>query len=139
MSEQIRAKELLHSSKVIAVVGISANPSRPSHEVAAYLQRHAYILLLVNPLEAGHTILGLPCYASLTEAAEKTGKRIDIVDCFRRSEAIPEVVAEAIALHAGAVWMQQGVINHDAAKIARDAGLAVIMNRCIKIDHLQLS
>ncbi|MFZ6816166.1 CoA-binding protein [Undibacterium sp. Rencai35W] len=139
MSEQAQITQLLQHSKVIAIVGISANPQRPSYQVAAYLQSHHYTLLLINPLEAGNTILGLPCYESLTQAIQKTATQIDIVDCFRRAELIPDIIEEAIFVNAKAVWMQQGIINDLAANTARNAGLMVIMDRCIKIDHMLLS
>lgn len=130
--------ELLRDARTIAVVGLSAHEDRPSHEVAAYLQAHGYRVIPVNPTYAGTHILGEHCYATLTQAARavsaETGK-IDIVDCFRRSEHIEPIVDEAIAIGAGSIWMQLGVVNEAAARKAEAAGLAVVMDHCIKIEH----
>lgn len=124
------------------MVGLSSREDRPSHEVAAYLQAQGYRIIPVNPTYAGTHILGEHCYATLTQAARamtaETGK-IDIVDCFRRPEHMEPVVDEAIAVGAGCVWMQLGVENEDAAAKARAAGLAVVMDRCIKIEHSALN
>lgn len=131
---------LLTDSRTIAVVGLSDNPERPSHEVAHYLQQNGYRIVPVNPTHAGSEILGEHCYASLTEAAaalKAAGIRIDIVDCFRKSEAIEAIAEEAIAVGAGALWMQLGVLNEKAAARARAAGLDVVMDRCLKIDHMR--
>jgi len=122
---------------LIAVVGLSNRPSRPSHDVSAYMQAHGYRIIGINPLLAGSSVLGEPCYASLGEAQQALtaqGERIAIVDCFRRAEDIPPIVEEAIAIGATCVWMQQGIVNHEAAARARAAGLTVIMDRCIKLD-----
>lgn len=130
--------DLLRQARTIAVVGLSAREDRPSHEVAAYLQAQGYRIIPVNPTYAGTRILGEHCYATLTQAAQavtpETGK-IDIVDCFRRSDQVASVVDEAIAIGAGAVWMQLGVRDEQAARKARAAGLAVVMDRCMKIEH----
>jgi len=122
---------------VIAVVGLSNRPDRPSYDVTAYMQRQGYRIVAVNPMYAGQQILGEHCYASLTEAAQALAGRvrIDIVDCFRKSADIPPVVDEAIAIGATCVWMQQGIVNEAAAAKAKTAGLKVIMDRCIKVDH----
>jgi predicted CoA-binding protein len=130
---------ILAEGRTIAVVGLSAKTDRPSHEVARYLQTHGYRIIPVNPMYAGARILNEPCYASLTEAAValvKDNVKIDIVDCFRKSEAIEPIADEAIAIGARYLWMQLGVVNEKAAAKARAAGLAVVMNRCIKIDHM---
>jgi predicted CoA-binding protein len=126
----------MSAKPVIAVVGLSNRPDRPSYDVTAYMQRQGYRIVAVNPMYAGQQILGEHCYASLTEAAQALAGqvRIDIVDCFRKSGDIPPVVDEAIAIGATCVWMQQGIVNDAAAK-AEAAGLAVIMDRCIKVDH----
>jgi predicted CoA-binding protein len=105
--------------------------------VAEYLQRAGYRIVPVNPAYAGKEVLGEPCYASLTEAAAALSpEKIGIVDCFRRSEDIVPVAQEAIAIGAPVLWMQQGVINEEAAALARGAGLQVVMDRCLKIEHM---
>ncbi|HYD78892.1 MAG TPA: CoA-binding protein [Paucimonas sp.] len=132
---------ILHDSRTIAVVGASTDPSRPSHEVAQYLQRNGYRIVPVNPNHAGDRILGEHCYPTLTEAAAALTKehiKIDVVDCFRRSEAIEPVADEAIAIGAHCLWMQLGVVNEAAAAKARAAGLEVVMDRCLKIEHMNL-
>lgn len=126
------------SKPIIAVVGLSNRPDRPSYDVSAYMQHHGYRIIAVNPMYAGTLILGEYCHATLTEAAQAlaaSGDRIAIVDCFRKSADIPPVVDEAIAIGASCVWMQQGIVNESAAAKARAAGLVVIMDRCIKIEH----
>jgi predicted CoA-binding protein len=103
------------------------------------MQRQGYRIIPVNPMYAGTHILGEHCYASLTKAAEalaETNVRIDIVDCFRKSEAMVPIAEEAIAIRAQCLWMQLGVINDEAADKAHTAGLAVVMDRCIKIEHM---
>ncbi|MFL9924173.1 CoA-binding protein [Herbaspirillum lusitanum] len=126
------------SKPVIAVVGLSNRPDRPSYDVTAYMQRQGYRIVAVNPMYAGEQILGEHCYASLSEAAGAlvaAGVKIDIVDCFRKSADIPPVVDEAIAIGASCVWMQLGIANDTAAAKAEAAGLKVIMDRCIKVEH----
>jgi len=126
------------SKPIIAVVGLSNRPDRPSHDVSAYMQHQGYRIVAVNPMYAGTQILGEYCHANLPEAAQAlagAGLKIDIVDCFRKSADIPPIVDEAIAIGAGCVWMQQGIVNEAAAAKARAAGLVVVMDRCIKIDH----
>lgn len=133
--------EILASSRTIAVVGMSTNPGRASHEVAEYLQRQGYRTIPVNPAYAGTHILGERCYATLAEAADavkKEGGNIDIVDCFRKSEEVGAAVDEAIAIGAPCVWLQLGVIDENAAARAEKAGLTVVMDHCIKIEHMQL-
>ncbi|KIF81842.1 CoA-binding protein [Noviherbaspirillum autotrophicum] len=135
-ADAIRA--LLTESHTIAVVGLSTKPERPSYDVAKYLQLHGYRIVPVNPMHAGEHILGEYCHATLTQAAaalKSAGARIDIVDCFRKSEHVAPVVDEAIAVGARCVWMQLGVIDHDAAAKAQGAGLIVVMDKCIKIEH----
>lgn len=142
MSQEEKAiRDLLTDSRTIAVVGLSAHPDRPSHEVAAYLQQHGYRIVPVNPTYAGTHILGEHCYATLTQAAAdlaESGASIDIVDCFRKSEYVMPIVEEAIVAHARCVWMQLGVIDHVAAAKAQAAGLTVVMDKCIKIEHRNL-
>src|SRR4051812_49048918 len=104
--------QILRESKNVAVVGLSNNPERASHEVAGYLQQHGYRIVPVNPVYAGQQILGEPVYASLQDAANALapqGRRIDIVDCFRKSEDIPPLARDAVAVRAGCLWMQLGI------------------------------
>jgi predicted CoA-binding protein len=124
--------ELLSSARVIAVVGLSSDEMRPSHGVAAYMQRVGYRIIPVNPNET--EVLGEKAYARLEDVPEK----IDIVDIFRRSIYVRGVVESAIRVGAKAVWMQEGVVDESAAAIARAAGLDVVMDRCILKDHRSL-
>jgi hypothetical protein len=129
-------KALLATTKTIAVVGLSADTSRPSFEVAEVMQRAGYRIIPVNPRYAGQNILGEPCVAALADVKE----RIDIVDCFRRSEEMVEVAkaAAAVAPLPRVLWMQIGVMNAEAAAIARDAGMTVVQDRCLKLDYQAL-
>jgi predicted CoA-binding protein len=134
--------QILNDSKNIAVVGLSDKPDRASHGVAQYLQEHGYRIVPVNPSYAGQQILGETVYASLQEAADAlaaNGRGIDIVDCFRKSEDIPPLARDAIAIRAGCLWMQLGIENQPAADLARAAGLDVVMDHCIKIEHRVLN
>jgi predicted CoA-binding protein len=121
--------EILQSAKTIAVVGLSSNPLRPSHGVAAYLQGQGYRIIPVNPNI--QSSLGEDAYPSLLDVPEK----IDIVDIFRRSEFVEPIVDQAIQLKIPAVWMQEEVINEKAAQKARQAGIFVVMDRCILVEH----
>ena len=121
--------ELLKRTKTIAVVGLSNNPLRPSHGVSAYMQSHGYRVIPVNP--SIQSALGEKAYASLLDVPEK----IDLVNIFRRSEFVEEIVDQAIQLKVPAVWMQQDVIHEKAAEKARQAGIFVVMDRCILIEH----
>lgn len=125
-------KEMLAGYRNVAVVGLSADPDKPSHEVAAYLQRAGYRIIPVNP--ACQEILGEKCYPTLAEVPGE----VEIVDVFRRSEFLPEIVEQAIAKGAKLVWMQEGVVNEAAAARAEAAGLAVVMDRCILKEHHRL-
>jgi uncharacterized protein len=134
----------LLAARTIAVVGCSPKPQRDSYDVARYLQAVGYRILPVNPVVVASGpahILGQPCYASLADAAQAlpAGLRIDIVVIFRNSDDVPPVVDAAIAVHAGAVWMQLGIAHTRAAALAEAAGLHVVQNRCIKIEHRQLA
>ncbi|WP_209589405.1 CoA-binding protein [Massilia sp. BHUDP2] len=134
--------QILNDSKTIAIVGLSNKPDRASNEVAAYLQQNGYRIVPVNPSYAGETVLGEQVYATLQEAADalaSNGQRIDIVDCFRKSEDIPPIARDAIAVRAGCLWMQLDIENQAAADLARAAGLDVVMNHCIKIEHRSLN
>lgn len=130
--------EILKQSKNIAVVGLSPKAERASFEVAQYLQSKGYRILPVNPSYAGTEILGEKVYADLHEAADAlavNGQRIDIVDCFRKAEDIPPIARDAIAVRAGCLWMQLGIMNQAAADLAAAAGLDVVQDSCIKVDH----
>ena len=121
--------ELLKRAKTIAVVGLSDNPLRPSHGVSAYMQSHGYHIIPVNPQI--DSCLGEKTYASLLDIPEK----IDIVNIFRRPEYVEEIVDQAIQLQVPAVWMQEEVIHEKAAEKARQAGIFVVMDRCILKEH----
>ena len=120
---------LLSSAKNIAVVGISPKEDRPSHWIAKYLMEHGYNVVGVNP--GLSELFGRRVYKSLAEVPEP----VDIVDIFRPSEAVPEIVDQAIAIKAKAIWMQEGIVNNAAADKAKAAGLQVIMNKCIYKEH----
>ena len=121
--------ELLKRTKTIAVVGLSDSPLRPSYGVSAYMQSHGYKIIPVNPSIKGAQ--GEKAVASLGEIEEK----IDIVDVFRRSEYVPELVDEAIRLKVPAIWLQEDVIHEEAAEKARKAGIFVVMDKCILKEH----
>jgi predicted CoA-binding protein len=129
---------LLRHAKTIAVVGLSENPMRPSYGVAKYMQQHGFRIIPINPRAAGKHILNELCYASLQDAVLATGLRIDLVDCFRKAEDIPEIVDQAIAVKAGTLWMQSGISNKEAAQRAEHAGMQVVMDKCLKIEHARL-
>jgi len=124
--------EILRGCRTIAVVGLSAKRYRPSYGVAEYMQRAGYRIIPVNPLET--EVLGEKCYPDVESVPEP----IDIVDIFRRSEHVPEIVEAAIRKGAKVVWMQEGVIHEEAARRAQEAGLEVVMDRCILKDHRRL-
>ena len=125
------ASELLKTSRTIAVVGLSNRRHRPSYGVAEYLQSVGYRVIPVNPVET--EILGEKCYARLEDILE----HVDIVDIFRRSEFVPDIVESAIRIGARGVWMQEGVMHPEAAERARRAGLVVVMNACILKEHIK--
>ena len=126
--EELELRALLRDAKTVAVVGLSSKPGRPSHEVAAYLQEHGYRILPVNPHES--EVLDEPAYPSLADIPP--GITIDVVDVFRRPEHTPEIARQAVAVGARTLWLQEGIVNHEAARIASEAGLEVIMGVCIK-------
>lgn len=127
-----RIVELLKSARTIAIVGVSGKRFRPSYGVAEYLQRVGYRIIPVNPNES--QVLGEKCYPDLDSVPDA----IDIVDVFRRPEHLPEIVEAAIRHGAKAVWMQESVVHEAAARRAEEAGLAVVMDRCILKDHRRL-
>jgi uncharacterized protein len=129
------AAELLSGARRIAVVGASSNPTRPSHGVMRNLIEWGYEVVPINP-NAGE-VLGRTSYATLEEATEATGT-FDIVDVFRRPEHTPDIARSAIATGAGALWLQLGVVNWEAAQIAHDAGLRVVMDRCTAIEYRRI-
>lgn len=128
-------RRILRETKVIAMVGASANWNRPSYFAMKYLQEKGYRVIPVNPREAGNEILGETVRASLKEIPEK----VDMVDCFRSADAIPAIADEAIEIGAKVLWMQLGIRNEEAARKAEAAGLTVVMNRCPKIEYGRLS
>jgi uncharacterized protein len=128
-------RRILHDCRRIAVVGISAEWHRPSYFVGKYLLEHGYTMIPVNPKYA--EVLGQPCYPDLPTAARAAGP-IDLVDCFRKSEDIGPLAEQAIAIGARCLWMQLGVVNQAAKDQARAAGLDVVMDRCVKIEHGRL-
>jgi hypothetical protein len=139
MSTINELRRILGTTKTIAVVGLSPQWHRPSFFAAKYMQAHGYRIVPVNPTAT--EILGERCHPSVTAAAQalaKEGVKIDMVDCFRRTEDIPPIADEAIAIGATCLWQQIGVKNDEAAAKARAAGLAAVMDRCVKIEHARL-
>lgn len=129
--------QLLSAARTIAVVGLSMKPDRASHQVASYLQQHGHRIIPINPTYAGQSILGEHCYATLTQASKEHGV-IDIVDVFRKPEDVVPVAEEAVAIGARCLWLQLGIVNEDAARLARKAGMMVVMDHCLKIEHRAL-
>ena len=127
-----KIRRILKDSKTIALVGLSPKPHRPSHQVAQYLMDAGYTVIPVNP--GKDEILGLKCYPGLRDIPTP----VDMVDIFRKPEEIMPIVADAIAIGARFIWMQEGIVNQEAAAKAEKAGLLVIMDRCTKIDHMNL-
>jgi predicted CoA-binding protein len=126
------------SYRTIAIVGLSNKTSRPSFNVAQYMQAHGYRIIPINPTYAGQEILGESCFATLDEASaqlKRQGAPIDIVDCFRKSVDIPPIADAAIHIGAKCLWLQMGIVHQEAEQNARNAGLDVVSDRCIKIDH----
>ncbi|OKY73665.1 MAG: CoA-binding protein [Desulfobulbaceae bacterium DB1] len=123
---------ILKNSHTIAVVGLSPKENRPSNQVARYLQDVGYRIIPVNPGQS--EILGEICYPSLLDIPGP----VDVVDIFRRPEEVPAVVEQAVRIKAKAVWMQEGIVNDEAARLAREHGLRVVMDRCMKIDHASM-
>ena len=126
-------QNIFAETRTIAVVGLSPKTVRPSYQVALYLQQAGYRIIPVNPGQ--NEILGEVCYPDLLSIPHP----LDAVDIFRRAKYVEPVVRDAVAVGAKVVWMQQGIINEDAAKVAKQAGLTVIMDRCMKVDHMQFA
>ncbi len=124
--------EILKICHVVAVVGLSADPDRPSYHVASYLKEQGYRVIPVNPQEK--EIMGEVCYPDLGSIPQ----HVDVIDIFRRPSAVPAIVEEAIKLGAKAVWMQEGVVNEEAASRAEEAGLLVVMDKCMFKEHIKL-
>ena len=122
-------EDILKSSQIVAMVGLSANPDRPSYRVANYLKENGYTIIPVNPSEK--MILDETCYPSLSSIPGQ----VEIVDIFRKSEDVLPIVLEAIEIGASTIWMQEGVINEEAANKAKEAGLKVVMNKCMLKEH----
>ena len=127
-------KEILEEVKTIAVVGASANQDRDSYKVMEALIQHGYQIFPINPYEEGNLILGQNCYANLSSVS----KKIDMVDVFRAADAVMGVTREAIAVEASVLWTQLDIINKEAAEVAKQAGLKVVMDRCPKIELAKL-
>ncbi len=125
--------DILRKYRVIAVIGLSSDPGRASYQVAAYMQEHGYRIIPVNPREK--EVLGQKSYPDLCSVPEP----VEIVDIFRRPRYVPRAVAEAIYVGAKVVWMQLGIVHEAAARRAREGGLEVVMDRCLKIEHRRLS
>jgi len=133
--DEAGAQELLRHARRLVIVGASPDRSRPSHSVMRYLQAQGYECVPVNP--TAREVLGVATFASLDEAVAATGP-FDIVDVFRRPEYTPPIAAAAVATGCGALWLQLGVIDWEAARIAYDGGLPVVMDRCTAIEHRKL-
>jgi len=127
--DPLTIQRVLHTARTIAIVGLSPNELRASYFVGYYLKRHGYRVIPVNPRES--EILGEKSYASLLDIREP----VDVVDVFRAPAALPEIARQAVAIQAGALWCQYGVINAEGAQIAEDGGVPVIMDRCLKVEH----
>lgn len=132
MDDIAKLRRILKDNRTVAVVGLSANWYRPSYFAAKYLQEHGYRVIPVNPQY--DSVLGEKCYKALADIPEK----VDVVDCFRRGEEIPALAREAIAIGAKVLWMQLGVANAEARRLAEGAGLEVVEDRCMKIEHGRL-
>ncbi|MBX6389922.1 MAG: CoA-binding protein [Frankia sp.] len=127
--DPLTIQRVLHNARTVAVVGMSGNELRASYFVGYYLKRHGYRVIPVNPRET--EILGETCYPSLTDVPVP----VDIVDVFRAPAALPGIAREAVAIRAGTLWCQFGVINEEGARIAEEGGLTVVVDRCLKIEH----
>lgn len=131
--DPLTIQRVLNTARTVAVVGLSNSELRASYFVAYYLKRHGYRVVPVNPRET--EILGEPCYPSLHEVPVP----VDVVNVFRAPDALPGIAREAVEIGAGALWCQFGVVNEEGSRIAEDAGLTVVVDRCIKIEHARYS
>ncbi len=141
MSEN-QIREILSKYRTIAVVGLSKEPQKESHRVSVYMQKRGYRIIPVNPFV--DEVLGEKCYKSLLDIPAETAKTIDIVDIFRKAQDVPPIVEQAIKLKERigrpyVVWMQLGIVNEQAAEAARRAGLIVVMDKCLMVEHRHLS
>lgn len=141
MLSESQIKEILQNYQVIAVVGLSDNEEKPSHEVAAYMKRHGYRIIPVNPFV--EEVLGEKSYKSLLDMPAEVQKTIEIVNIFRRPEEVSPIVEQALQLKRTngkpfVIWMQMGIVNLEAAEEARKADLIVVMDRCIMVEHKKL-
>jgi predicted CoA-binding protein len=139
---QNQIKEILKKYKVIAVVGLSKEPEKDSHRVSAYLKQHGYLIIPVNPF--ADEVLGEKSYKSLLDIPPEIQKTIEIVDIFRPAKDVPPIVEQAIKLKQiygkpFVVWMQLGIVNEKAAEAARRAGLIVVMDKCLMVEHHRLA
>lgn len=133
MTQQAAIQHILHTCRTVAVVGLSPKTHRASYEVSAYMQGHGWRIIPVNPVAKVPEILGEKVYATLTEAAQH--EHIDLVDVFRNSEDVPPVAEEAIAIGAKALWLQLGITNDPACAKAAAAGLQVVQDKCLLVEH----
>jgi uncharacterized protein len=127
--DPLTIQRVLHNTSTVAIVGLSNNELRASYFVGYYLRRHGYRVIPVNPRET--EILGQKCYPSLRDVPEQ----VDLVNVFRAPDALPDIARDAVAIGAGALWCQFGVINEEGARIAEEGGVPVIMDRCLKVEH----
>jgi predicted CoA-binding protein len=127
--DPLTIQRALHNARTIAVVGLSPNELRASNFVGYYLKRHGYRVIPVNPRET--EILGETCYPSLADVPEP----LDVINVFRTPDVLPGLAREAVAINAGLLWGQFGVVNEEAARIAEDGGVSVVMDRCLKVEH----
>jgi len=127
--DPLTIQRVIHNARTLAIVGLSANELRASNFVGLYLKRHGYRVIPINPRES--EILGEVSYPSLSDAPVP----VDIVNVFRAPDALPAIARDAVAIHAGALWCQFGVINEEGARIAEEGGLPVVMDRCLKVEH----
>lgn len=125
-------QRILRETKTIAVVGLSKDPHKASHAVAAYLQRSGYRIIPVNPTVTG-TLLGEPVYPTLLDIPDEVA--VDVVDVFRGARHGPTIARQAVEIGAKVLWLQVGIVSEEAAEIAGDAGLDVVMDRCLKVEH----
>jgi predicted CoA-binding protein len=127
--DPLTIQRVLHNARTVAIVGLSSNELRASYFVGYYLRRHGYQVIPVNPRET--TILDQTCYPSLRDVPVP----VDVVNVFRTPDAVPGIAEDAVAVNAGTLWCQFGVISEPGARIARDGGVTVVMDRCIKVEH----